>query len=68
MSATYKKDIKKIVKEKERLNNLYLNLGEDIGVFSSGKFYPAAKKAKEQINIAILALHQAELFLRAHDE
>ena len=68
MNATYKKDIKKIIKEKERLNNLYLNLGETVGVYNSGKFYPAAKKAKEQINNAILALHQAELFLRAHDE
>ena len=61
----YEKDIKNIIKEKDRLAYMREHLG-DGGLFHTpyGKFSSQARAAKDKITEAINALHEAELILR----
>lgn len=62
----YKRDIKKIVKEKNRLEKITENLGRSPWRIGRS-FSESSKTAANQLQIAIEHLHQAELALRKYD-
>ena len=61
----YEKDIKKLVKEKNRLQKIFNNIG--CNGFSPSPVTDATQHAKEHVKSAIEEIHKAELELRKHD-
>ena len=63
----YKRDIKRLVKEKDRLRKIIEGIGKGFAdpFFSSST--ASAFKAKELIREAVDKLHEAELYLRKYE-
>ena len=61
----YKKDINKLVREKNRLGKIKDNIGNDSwSLTATLKWTSEAKQAKNLVSEAIQKLHEAEIILR----